>query len=149
MAKMLKRMGVADDPSALQPTLNDCLEAMLGHSDYLVAEVLAGLQQAATPNHPRHIRGFQQGGIRTAIDLLNRDADAVRATFKGELTRLVYEGGGKEQVATELLRYEDLKLFEDDQLDASIEVARAQQEVTLAVEDVLPAVDALVSTMLG
>ena len=49
----------------------------------------------------------------------------------------------------EALRFEDLQLFEDDQLDQSIEVARAQQEVSLAVDDVLPTLDALVSTLLG
>ena len=149
MAKSLKRLGVADDPTALQPSLNDCLEAMLGHADTLVTEVLAGLQLATAPNHPRHVRGFQQAGIKGGIDLLNRNAAAVRDSFRTELTRLVYEGGGKEQVATEVLRFEDLKLFEDNQLDTSIEVARAQQEVNTAVDDVLPSVDALVSTLLG
>jgi hypothetical protein len=62
---------------------------------------------------------------------------------------LVYEGGGKEQAPSEALRFEDLRLFEDDQLDQSIEVARAQQEVSIAVDDVLPTLDALVSTLLG
>jgi hypothetical protein len=77
---------------------------------------------------------------------LDAQSAAVRVTFKDELTRLVYEGGGKDQVATEVLRYEDLQLFGDDELDQSIEVARALQEVSLAVDDVLPALDALVST---
>jgi hypothetical protein len=147
--KFMKRMGVSDDPTALQPALNDCLAAMLQHAETLMGEVLVGLLQAASPNHPRRIQGFQQGGIRMAIDSLNAHARAVGETFKGELTRLVYEGGGKDQVQTELLRFEDLKLFEDEQLDASIEVARAQQEVSTAVDDVLPAVDALISTLLG
>ncbi|MBC5765926.1 DUF1631 family protein [Ramlibacter albus] len=149
MAKLLKRMGVADDPTALQPSLNDCIEAMLGHCDTLIIEMLVGLTHASTPGHPRHVRGFQQPGIKAGIDSLNRQGEAVREVFKAELTRLVYEGGGKETVATEALRFEDLKLFEDEQLDASIEVARAQQEVATAVDDVLPAVDALVSTLLG
>ena len=48
-----------------------------------------------------------------------------------------------------MLRFEDLRLFEDEELDLSIEVARAQQEVCLAVDDVLPALDALMSTLLG
>jgi hypothetical protein len=147
--KLLKRMGVADDPTALQPSLNDCIEAMLQHADTLMTEVLVGLQQAASPNHPRRVQAFQQGGIKMAIESLNAHAKSVCEAFKSELTRLVYEGGGKEQVATELLRFEDLKLFEDEQLDASIEVARAQQEVSTAVDDVLPALDSLVSTLLG
>ena len=147
--KLLRRMGVADDPTALQPSLNDCIEAMLQHADTLMTEVLAGLLQASSPNHPRRIQGFQQGGIKIAIDSLNAHSRSVCDAFRTELTRLVYEGGGKEQVATEMLRFEDLKLFEDEQLDASIEVARAQQEVNTAVDDVLPALDSLVSTLLG
>ncbi|MGE4239315.1 DUF1631 family protein [Ramlibacter sp.] len=147
--KLLKRMGVADDPSALQPTLNDCLDAMLQHADLLMGEVLAGLMQASSPNHPRRLLHLQQPGTKAGIAQLNAHAKAVTETFKAELKRLVYEGGGKDQVATELLRFEDLKLFEDDQLDASIEVARAQQEVNNAVDDVLPAADARISTLLG
>ena len=48
-----------------------------------------------------------------------------------------------------MLRYEDLQLFGDDELDQSIEVARALQEVSLAVDDVLPMLDALVCTLMG
>jgi hypothetical protein len=34
MAKMMKlRLGVADDPTALQPSLSDCLGAMLQQAD--------------------------------------------------------------------------------------------------------------------
>lgn len=150
MAKLLKlRLGVADDPSALQPTLNDCLDAMLQQAELLMTDVLSGLLLATAPNGPRRIASFQQGGIKHAIDLLNRESKAVCATYKAELSRIVYEGGGKEQVHTELLRFEDLQLFEDAQLDQSIEVARAQQEVSLAVDDVLPTLDSLISTLLG
>ena len=87
--------------------------------------------------------------MRNAILALQEDAEAVKAHFEIELTRLVYEGGGKDQTNTEVLRFEDLQLFADDKLDQSIEVARAQQEVALAVDDTLPALDALISTMLG
>lgn len=150
MAKLLKlRLGVADDPTAFQPTLNDCLDAMLQQADLLMTDVLGGLMLATAPNGPHRISAFQKPGIKQAIDLLNREGKAVCATFKTELTRIVYEGGGKEQAHTELLRFEDLQLFEDAQLDQSIEVARAQQEVSLAVDDVLPTLDSLVSTLLG
>src|SRR6185369_12453319 len=80
---------------------------------------------------------------------LSTNAKAVCASYRSELARIAYEGGGKEQLHAELLRFEDLRLFEDAQLDQSIEVARAQQEVSLAVDDVLPDVDALISTLLG
>ncbi|MDB5871776.1 MAG: hypothetical protein JWQ07_1218 [Ramlibacter sp.] len=150
MATLLKlRLGVSDDPTSLQPSLNDCLEAMLQQADLLVADMLKGLLAATSPNGARRIAGFQQPSTKAAIQSLSDNAKAVTATYRAELTRLVYEGGGKEQVHAELLRFEDLRLFEDAELDQSIEVARAQQEVSLAVDDVLPALDALVSTLLG
>lgn len=150
MAKLLKlRLGVADDPTALQPTLNDCLAVMLQQADLLMTDVLHGLLRATSATGSQRIAGFQQGANRAAIDSLNAQAKAVCTTYKEELTRIVYEGGGKDQVQTELLRFEDLQLFGDAELDQSIEVARAQQEVGLAVDDVLPTLDALISTLLG
>jgi hypothetical protein len=150
MAKLLKlRVGVSDDPTALQPSLNDCLEAMLQQADLLISDVIEGLVAGCAPTGPRRVPQFQQKGIKEGILRLSRNGMAVAQTFKDELTRLVYEGGGKEQVQTELLRFEDLQLFGDEQLDQSIEVARAQQEVLSAVDDALPALDALVSTLLG
>lgn len=150
MAKMLKlRLGVADDPSALQPSLNDCLGAVLQQAEPLMADVLQSLVKGLAPVGPQSVAAFQAPAVKAAILHLDKQAAPVRATYKAELSRLVYEGGGKDQVATEVLRYEDLQLFEDDQLDQSIEVARALQEVSLAVDDVLPSLDALVSTLLG
>ena len=150
MAKMLKlRLGVSDDPSALQPTLNDCLEAMVQQSELLMTDVINGLILATSSTAPQRVAGFQKGGIKQAIDALARDSKSACVAYRTELARIMYEGGGKEQVPSEMLRYEDLQLFEDAQLDQSIEVARAQQEVALSVDDVLPTLDALISTMLG
>lgn len=150
MAKLLKlRLGVADDPTALQPTLNDCLAVMLQQADLLMTDVLHGLVRATATTGSHRIAGFQQGANRLAIESLSVDSRTVCRTYKDELTRIVYEGGGKDQVQTEMLRFEDLQLFGDAELDQSIEVARAQQEVSLAVDDVLPTLDALVSTLLG
>jgi hypothetical protein len=150
MASLLKlRLGVSDDRTPLQPSLNDCLEVMLQQADMLIADVLSGLVAAMSPTAARRIAGFQQPGTKSAIQHLAANAKPVTASYRAELTRLVYEGGGKEQVHTEVLRFEDLRLFEDAELDQSIEVARAQQEVSLAVDDVLPTLDALVSTLLG
>ncbi|MEO8654013.1 MAG: DUF1631 family protein [Ramlibacter sp.] len=150
MAKLLKlRLGVSDDPTALQPSLNDCLEAIVGQAEFLMTDVVNGLVTAALPAGARRIAGFQQAGTKQAIEGLSTGMRAVCATYRTELTRIVYEGGGKEQVHTEALRYEDLRLFEDAELDQSIEVARAQQEVSQAVDEVLPTLDSLMSTLLG
>ena len=150
MAKLLKlRLGVSDDPTALQPTLNDCLGTMLQQAEALMTHVINGLVLGALPTGPRRIPSFNKPEIRDAIDALSARANLVCASYKGELSRVVYEGGGREQAPAELLRFEDLQLFGDAELDTSIEVARAQQEVSHAVDDVLPALDALISTLLG
>lgn len=150
MAKMMKlRLGVADDPTQMQPSLSDCLGAMLLQAEPLMSDVLDGLEAGTAASGPRRIPGFQQPNVRAAIQDLTADPDGIKVTFVQELTRLVYEGGGKDQTTAEVLRFEDLQLFADEQLDQSIEIARAQHEVALAVDDTLPAVDALLSTMLG
>ena len=150
MATLLKlRLGVSDDPNALQPNLNDCLAAMLQHAEVLMADVLAGLGAAASPTGAKKVAALQNESIQQAVRDLTVRARAVSETYKTELTRIVYEGGGKEQVHGEVLHFEDLQLFDDAELDQSIEVARAQQEVSLSVDDVLPALDALISTLLG
>lgn len=146
---MKLRLGVADDPTALQPSLHDCLAATLKQADVLIDHVLAGLEASALATGPKRVAAFQPPPVRNAILQLQEHAPEVEAAFVTELTRLVYEGGGKDQVQPEALRFEDLQLFEDAQLDQSIELARAQQEVALAVDDTLPAADALLSTMLG
>jgi len=150
MAKTLKlRLGVSDDPTALQPSLSDCLGAMLQQAEPLVAQVLQGLELGTSATGAQRLGALQAPPVKAAIHDLQARAPAVTNTFVGELTRLVYEGGGKDQTATEVLRFQDLQLFEDEQLGQSIEIARAQQEVALSVDDTLPALDALISTMLG
>jgi hypothetical protein len=150
MAKTMKlRLGVADDPTQLQPSLSDCLGAALRQADVLVGALLEGLEVGAIGPGARRIAAFQPVPVRNAIMRLHEGEAQVKASFVKELTRLVYEGGGKDQTTAEVLRFEDLQLFADEDLDQSIEIARAQQEVALAVDDSLPALDALISTMLG
>ncbi|HYF19149.1 MAG TPA: DUF1631 family protein [Ramlibacter sp.] len=150
MSKMLKlRLGVADDPAALQPSLQDCLAAVLRQADLLMTDVIQGLVRGIAPVGPQSVAAFQGPAIKEAILALQAQSAAVCARYQDELTRLVYQGGGKEQAQTQVLRYEDLQLFGDAELDQSIEVARALQETSLAVSDVLPTLDALLSTLLG
>jgi hypothetical protein len=150
MAKLLKfRIGVSDDRTALEPSLNDCIEAVLQQAELLATDVITGLDLAAQPTNARRSAALQQPGVRQAIERLTADPRSVCSTWLRELSRIVYEGGGKEQVHTEALRFEDLRLFEESEIDQSIEVARANQEVAHSVDDVLPALDALISTLLG
>ncbi|MBL0420012.1 DUF1631 family protein [Ramlibacter sp. AW1] len=150
MAKLLNlRWGVSDDPAALQPSLHQCLESLLAQCGLLAANVVEGLLLGSAPNSPRRNPLLQAPAVRRAIEVLQADIEPLRERFRAELTRLVYEGGGKDQLPADELRFEDLQLFDDEVLDQNIEQARARQEVERMVEDVLPALDALVSTLLG
>ncbi|HSW19383.1 MAG TPA: DUF1631 family protein [Ramlibacter sp.] len=150
MAKLFKlRPGISDDPTAFQPTLNDCLSAMLEQSHALIGGVVDGLVLGCAATGPRRSPALQPTAVRSAVDVLRRDQADFAARFQSELSRLFYEGGGKEQTHTEALRFEDLQLFGEAELGQSIEVARGRQEVSHSVDDVLPELDALVSTLLG
>ena len=47
------------------------------------------------------------------------------------------------------LRFDDFQFLEEEQIDANIECALTQQEIQMAVEEVLPVLNALVSSLLG
>lgn len=142
------RIGVADDPSAQRPTLHECLETALEHAPALMAQVVQGLTRGVMPG-PQQIPAFKLVGVRNVVLDLGRRERQICAVFAEEFAHLVWKGGGKDQVQAEVLRYEDLQLLGDAELDQSIEIARALQEARHASEDVLPALDALISTMLG
>lgn len=150
MAKLLKaRIGVSDDPTATQPTLNECLGATLERAPHLMAEIIIGLGASGKKAGNWLGTNLQQPQVRAAVDELAASSAEAGKTFHTELSALVFKGGGKDQVAGEVLRFDDLQMFEDDELDRNIEIARAQQEVSLAVDDVLPVLDALISTLMG
>src|SRR6478735_2810026 len=95
--KMKLRLGVADDPNQVQPSLSDCLSAMLRQAEVLMADVLLGLEAGAASAGPRRIAAFQLPNVKGAVLALHTESRTVKATFVRELTRLVYEGGGKDQ----------------------------------------------------
>ncbi len=150
MAKLLKlRLGVAGDAQATQPSLNDCLETVLQHAPPMMGDIINALQLALKQTGNRRIDGLQHPGIKMAVDLLARNASQAQQTFGTHLRRVMFERGGREVYDQQSLRFENIQLFEDAELNQSIEIARAQQEVELAVSDTLAPLDALMSTLLG
>ncbi len=110
MSKLLQlRLGVSDDPSAFQPTLGDCIEAVLQHSELLMADVLQGLEAVVLVPGPRRSAALQTPAIRAATERLLATAGPVGQRFRSELTREVYHGGGKDDNGAEALRFEDLR----------------------------------------
>ena len=60
MAKTMKlRLGVADDPTQHQPSLSDCLSAVLQQAAPLMTELLQGLEAGALATGPRRVAAFQ------------------------------------------------------------------------------------------
>ena len=145
----LRGLGFADDSTAERPGLQHCLEAALNQAESLIDGVIDGLEVTVAKAHGSRSEGDPAPVMKLAMDALLTHRTQVRATFAAQLRESMYGGIRAEAQAQPLLRFDDLRLLEEDKLDENIEAAWAQQEIALAVEDVLPGLDALVSTLLG
>ncbi len=131
---MFRRLGVADDPGRVQPNLQTCLEAVLEQSPVLMDDVLLGLGALLKP---------------AQLELLMEHQQALRQRFAEHLRIFVF-GAPVDQPAPEaLMRFDDFQFLDAEQIDANIEWAQCQHAVQLAVDDVLPALNAMVSSLLG
>jgi hypothetical protein len=146
---MLRRLGVADDPGGARPTLQMCLAAVLEQSDTLVNDVLAGLQASMAQVHRKSLGAEQHANSPAVVAALCAQPDPVRKSFALALRAAVYGGDALRTNAQPLVRFDDFQFLEEDQIDANIEFALTQQEVVRAVDDVLPILNAMVSTLLG
>ena len=146
---MLRRLGVADDPGNYQPNLQACLEAVLEQSDVLINDVLQELQNALEPAAGKKTSLVLLLNDRQTIETLCENAPAVRKSFSENLRKCVFGGEGSRQVGRQLMRFDDFQFLDADQIDANIEFAQSQQAVLVAVEDVLPTLNAMVSNLLG
>lgn len=150
MKKFLaRRMGVSDDPIALKPSLHDCIEAVLEQSDALMDDVLNGLDISAAQVKSKASAGKERTINHAVLAPLRRQADAVRATFGVQLRLAIYQNGSQESSRDALVRFEDLQLLDENQINTNIEFALAQQEIQMAVDEVLPPLNLLVSSLLG
>jgi hypothetical protein len=146
---MLRRIGVADDLSSTRPAMHDCIEAVLSQADTLMGDVLEGLAASTSKPKSKGSHGHHAPASKTATDFLCGQAVAVKKTFVAQLRVAIYSSGSQNFAEQPLVRFDELQLLDSDQIDASIEFAMAQQEVSRCVEDVLPALNALISSLLG
>lgn len=144
----LIRSGVANDTGRLRPTLQHTLEAALSISDAMIDELLAGLapvcdldRQAALP------LGLELVDV-ARVERLIRSADQLKRDWHQQLRHVFYQGQGSEAAAPGV-RFDDLRLLDDRQINASIEFATAEQALLGAAADVLPRLNALVSNLMG
>lgn len=145
----LRRIGVADDRVGKGPSLQDCIEVVLSQADTLMADVLEGLAASADRRKGKAVYGEHMPVTQAATDYLCGQAAAVKKTFVSQLRTAAYQTEASELAEQPLVRFEDLQLLDSRQIDLSIEFALAQQEVLRGVDDVIPAVSALISSLLG
>jgi hypothetical protein len=144
----LRRLGLADDPGRFKPSLQACLEAVLEQSDALMDEVLVGLKAAQLSAKGQTAAAGRSPVWETVQLLLDQEA-AIRRTFALQLRACVFGGDSSRKAAQPLVRFDDFQFLEAEQIDANIEFALTQQEVLLAVDDVLPLLNAMISSLLG
>ncbi len=145
----MRRLGVSDDPTGLRPSLQDCIEAVLAQSDQLVEDTLQGLEGAVGKGKSKVAQISYRTIDPAAVARLRRDIEAVRATFGVQLRLAIYHSGTQEMTQAAAVRFDDLQLLDEAQIDANIEFALAQQEILFAVDELLPPLNALVSSLLG
>jgi Protein of unknown function (DUF1631) len=143
------KLGVSDDPVAVRVSLRDCLEAALDQSDGLMDKVLDGLVGRGDKAFGMHVKPNFPPPVQAVAEILSANRIQLKRSFMQCLRASVYQGAGITAPSAQLMRFEDLKLFEDGDLDESIEIARALQEISQVTDDALPTLNALMSSMLG
>ena len=146
---MLRRLGVAHEGTTETPTLHTCLEAVLGQSDALVDDMLAGLQASLVTSKTKSLHGAPNALARSAIETVIHRGDALKSSFATSLRGALYGGDTYRNRAQPSVKFDDFQFLDEDQLDANIEFALTQQEVILAVDDVLPLLNGLISSLMG
>lgn len=145
---MLRRLGVAHEPGSFKPSLQDCMEAVLEQSDTLVDDVLTGLKASISAIRSKSMLLIQNPAGKLAIEHLGVQSGAFKESFGKNLRASLY-GGDIHRAQAQPLRFDDFQFLEEEQIDANIEFALTQQEITMAVDDVLPTLNAMMSSLLG
>ncbi len=144
---MLRRLGVAHEPGSFKPSLQDCIEAVLEQSDTLVDDVLSGLKASLSQTRSKSVQTINPS-TKPTIERLCANGDAFKATFSEKLRVALY-GGDTQRTQGQRLRFDDFQFLEEEQIDANIEFAMTQQEISMAVDDALPTLNTLMSSLLG
>jgi hypothetical protein len=144
-----RKLGVSDDPLGPRISLRDCLEAALQQSEGLIDKVLNGLVGRGDKAFGMHVKPNFPPQVQAVVEILATQRETIKQSFNQRLRECFFQGVGADTQSPQMMRFEDLKLFEEEDLDESIEVARALQEINQQVDDVMVPLDALMSSMLG
>ncbi len=145
----MPRIGLADNSAGSKPALRDCIEAVLIQSDSLMDGVIAGLNATKSRSNSKAAHVSDNLANRAAVEHLRDNAKGVKETFAAELRTALYNRGAHEMAERPALRFDDFQFLDEIEIDANIEFALTQQELSQSVDDVLPPLNALVSNLLG
>jgi hypothetical protein len=144
-------IGPVDEPHGARVNLRQCLEVVMEQAPGLVGKVL----NALVGKDEKPIKGnitvkpnFAPD-VQAVVDMFVAQSQQATDTFVDRLRYYMFRGVGTTAQAPQMMRFEDLKLFEEEDLDESIEVASALNEITMLTDEVMPQLDALVSSLLG
>ena len=145
----LIRTGVANDTSRLKPTLQHCLEAALSIADSMIDEILEKVALIVDPDRltplPMELERIDQHLILHLLD----ESDVIKAAWQHHLRRFFFHGEGRTADTPSTVRFDDLRLMDDQHIDASIEFSMVEQALTKSTVDLLPRLNALVSSLMG
>ncbi len=144
-------LGVIDEPFGARVTLRQTLDVVMDQAPGIIDKVLLSL--GGKDDKPAKGIGMVKPNfappVQAVVALLIAHKAQATEVFVERLRYYVFRGLGTSAQSAQLMRFEDLKLFEEEDLDESIEVAGALQEVTLLTDEVMPTLDALISSLLG
>lgn len=111
------------------------------------------IQQATTSPLLEGIDNIRLNLLRQSISQLNKHRADIVARFPGELLK-AFDAAGRSAApqsvaARDSLRFDQLELMDDTQVQERLEVARAQQSAALESEPTLSPLTALISTVRG
>jgi hypothetical protein len=145
----LIRSGVANDPGKQSPTLQNCLEATLSIANTMIDELLERLALVVDPESlvptPVELKGVDLKDLGR----WKHRADAIKSTWSSELRQVFYHGESRDVDVHLVVRFDDLSLLDDQQIDASIEFAMVEQILAGATVELLPRLNSLVSNLMG
>ncbi|MFM7330343.1 MAG: DUF1631 family protein [Brachymonas sp.] len=144
-------LGVIDEPFGARVTLRQCLDVAMDQAPPIIDKVI----DALVGKDDKPVKGIGMvrpnfpPPVQAVVALLAAHKKQASETFVERLRYYTFRGVGASAQSAQLMRFEDLKLFEEEDLDESIEVASAMQEITLLTDEVMPTLDALISSLLG
>jgi hypothetical protein len=145
----LIRSGVANDPGKHRPTLQHCLEATLSIANSMIDELLERLALVIDPQSvvatPIELKGVDLLAVARWMD----QSDEIKETWSTELRQVFYHGEARDVDVRVVVRFDDLRLLDDQQIDASIEYSMVEQILSSATEEVLPRLNSQVSNLMG